>query len=182
MKFQYATQRTILKILDGKNACDILRFHLANRECFERYESQRPENFYTESYQRRILNYEYNMCIKQAVIRFWVYEKSDLNHVIGTVCLRNIVRTIYQSCEVGYKFDQRFWHHGYAAEALQKCINIVFEDLELHRITAHVMPENNASIKLLRNVGFEYEGVARQSALIRGVWEDHAIYSIIRPW
>ena len=65
MKFSYETDRLILKILDGSNANDILRFYLANRELFELCEAARPENFYTEAYQRRILNHEFQMCIKQ---------------------------------------------------------------------------------------------------------------------
>lgn len=179
MKFSYETNRLILKVLDGTHAEDVLRFYLSNCEIFERYEAARPDDFYTEAYQRRVLNYEYNMCIKQAGVRFWVYEKTDPAHVIGTVCFRDIVRMVYQSCEIGYKFDEYFWHRGYACEALCKCIQIAFDELHLHRITAHIMPDNTASIRLVERVGFEREGIARESAFIRGVWEDHVVYSIL---
>lgn len=181
MKFIYETDRLILKILDGTYASEVLRFYLANREIFERNEAQRPYNFYTEKYQRRVLNHEFNMCIKQIGIRFWIFEKTDPSHVIGTVCFRDIVRHIYQSCEIGYKFDSRFWHCGYAYETLKKCIEIAFYDLELHRITAHIMPDNAPSIQLVERVGFKQEGISRQSALIQGVWEDHMVYSILHP-
>ncbi len=181
MKFYYETDRLILKILDGANADDILRFYLSNRELFELCEATRPENFYTEDYQRRVLNHEFQMCVKQSGVRFWIYKKTDPAHVIGTVCFRNIVRHIYQSCEIGYKFDPHSWHHGYASEALHKCIAIAFYEMNLHRLTAHIMPNNTSSIRLVERVGFEFEGIARKSALIRGVWEDHAIYSMIRP-
>jgi len=181
MKFSYDTDRLTLKILNGSNANDILRFYLANREFFECCEALRPENFYTEEFQRRVLNHEYQMCIKQTGVRFWVYKKTDPAHVIGTVCFRNIIRHVYQSCEVGYKFDSLSWHHGYASEALCKCIDIAFYEMNLHRITAHIMPDNLASIRLAERTGFNFEGIARKSALIRGVWEDHVIYSIIRP-
>lgn len=181
MNFSYETNRLILKILDGNHAEDVLRFYLSNCEIFERYEAARPENFYTESYQRRVLNYEYNMSVRQTGVRFWVYEKTDPAHVIGTVCFRDITRMVYQSCEIGYKFDEYFWHKGYASEALRKCVQIAFDDLQLHRITAHIMPENISSIRLVERVGFQREGIARESALIRGVWEDHIVYSIIHP-
>lgn len=181
MKFYYETDRLFLKVLDGTNAPDILRFYLSNRLLFEQYEAQRPENFYTEDYQRRVLNHEFHMCIRQTGIRFWIYEKTDPDHVIGTVCFRNIIRHVYQSCEIGYKFDPHSRHHGYAQEAVSKCIEIAFYELNLHRITAHIMPENTASIRLAERIGFQKEGVARKSALIRGVWEDHIIYSILHP-
>lgn len=181
MKFSYDTDRLTLKILNGSNASDILRFYLVNRDLFERCEALRPDNFYTEDFQRRVLNHEFQMCIKQTGVRFWIYKKTDPAHVIGTVCFRNIMRHVYQSCEVGYKFDPQSWHHGYAAEALCKCIDIAFYEMNLHRITAHIMPDNLASIRLAERTGFEFEGIARKSALIHGVWEDHVIYSIIRP-
>lgn len=181
MKFTYETDRLILKVLDGNHASDVLRFYLANRELFERSEAARPDNFYTEAFQRRILNHEFNMCVRQSGIRFWVYQKSDPEHVIGTVCLRNITRHVYQSCETGYKFDQLSWHHGYALEALCKCIQIAFYELNLHRITAYIMPDNAASIRLVQRAGFELEGIARKNAMVQGVWEDHAVYSIICP-
>ena len=181
MKFFYETDRLYLKILDGSSAADVLRFFLLNREVFERSEALLPDNFYTVKFQRRTLEYEYNMCIKQTGIRFWVYEKTDPAHIIGTVCFRNIMRHVYQSCEIGYKFDQKYWHHGYAYEALSKCIYIAFYELNLHRIAAYIMPDNTASIRLAERAGFEREGMARKNALIRGVWEDHMVYSLIRP-
>ena len=181
MKFSYETNRLLLKILDGSNANDVLRFYLTNREPFEQCEALRPENFYTEDYQRRVLNHEFNMCIKKAGIRFWIYKKTDPLHVIGTVCFRNIMRHVYQSCEIGYKLYELSWHQGYASEAVEKCIDIAFYELNLHRICAHIMPGNLASIRLAERIGFEREGVARKSAMVRGVWEDHVVYSILHP-
>lgn len=181
MKFSYETDRLLLKILDGGNAMDVLRFYDSNRDIFEQYEATRPENFYTPAYQRRVLNYEFNTFVKQTAMRFWIYEKNDPAHVIGTVCFRNIVRAFYQRCEVGYKLDQRFWHHGYAMEALLKCIWLAFYELNLHRISAYIMPDNHPSIRLAERAGFEYEGMAKGYALVRGIWEDHLVYSILHP-
>ncbi len=181
MNFSYETDRLILKILDGSSASDILRFYASNRRVFEQCEALRPDNFYTESFQRQVLNQEFNMCIRQTGIRFWVYKKTDPDHVIGTVCFRNILRHVYQSCETGYKFDQLSWHHGYALEALRKSVQIAFYDLNLHRITAYIMPDNTPSIRLAERAGFKLEGIARKSAMVCGIWEDHAVYSIIRP-
>lgn len=181
MKFSYETDRLLLKILDGSNANDVLRFYDSNREIFEQYEAMRPSNFYTLAYQRRVLNYEFNSFIKQTAMRFWIYEKTDPMHVIGTVCFGNIVRAVYQRCEVGYKLDHRFWHRGYAEEALFKCILIAFYELNLHRISAYIMPNNHPSIRLVERVGFEHEGIAKGYALVRGTWEDHLVYSILHP-
>lgn len=181
MEFNYKTERLSLQVLNGSYASDVLYFYKENREIFEQYEAKRVHNFYTEDYQRRVLEFELNLCLNQSSVRFWVFTKTDPSRIIGTVCFRNITRGIYQCCETGYKFDERYWHQGYAAEALTEGIRIVFQELELHRIVAKIMPDNAASIRLIERLGFEWEGIARQCAMIRGKWEDHVIYSLIAP-
>lgn len=181
MRFMFETERLLLRVLNGKHADETLRFYLSNREIFEQYEAVRPDSFYTLDHQKNVLNYEYNLCVKQASVRFWIYKKTDPAHIIGTVCFRDIVRTIYQCCEIGYKFDKRSWHHGYAFEALCRCLETAFYDLNLHRITAHIMPENTASIHLVERAGFQREGIAKEYALLRGAWQDHVVYSMLHP-
>ena len=179
INFQHETERLFLRVINSMAAPEVLRFYNDNREVFERYEAQRVANFYTLEYMQRVLDFEYNLCVKMSSIRFWVFPKMEPTHIIGTVCLRNITHYPYHSCEIGYKFDEGFWHQGYATEAIQKTILIAFHDMEIHRITAHIMPENIASLRLVERLGFEREGIARQSALIRGTWEDHVVYSIL---
>lgn len=180
MYLEYETERLLLKVLRADDAKDVLQFYLDNQNLFEKYEPDRPENFYTISHQKAILLYEYNTTIKLTAVRFYVYRKEQPNQIIGTVGFRNMTRSIFQSCEVGYKFDEKYQRHGYASEALQMGISIMFEDQKLHRIEANVMPENASSVHLLESLGFLPEGICRQSILIRGKWEDHIRYSLIR--
>lgn len=180
MNLIYETDRLILKVLRPEAAKKVLCFYLDNKELFEKYEAARPENFYTIKYQKSLLLCEYNLAVRLSAVRFYVFLKEEPEQIIGTICFRNIVHSIYETCETGYKFDSRFWHQGYAAEALTAGISIMFEDLNLHRIEACVMPENSASIHLLENLHFEREGTLRQNACINGKWEDHYIYSLIR--
>lgn len=180
MNLIYETDRLILKVLKADEAKEVLRFYLANKELFEMYEPERPDNFYTIEHQKALLICEYNLTIKLSAVRFYVYRKEQPNEIIGTICFRNITRSIYQSCEVGYKFDERYQHQGYAFESLFTGISIMFDDLKLHRIEANVMPANTASIHLLESLGFTAEGTARSCAMIRGKWEDHLRYSLIQ--
>lgn len=180
MNLTYETDRLILKVLKADAAEDVLQFYLDNQELFEKYEPERPDNFYTIGHQKALLICEYNLTVKLSAVRFYVYRKEQPQQIIGTVCFRNITRSIYQSCEVGYKFDERYQHQGYAFEALYTGISIMFDDLRLHRIEANVMPVNTASCHLLESLGFTAEGVARGNALIRGKWEDHLRYALIQ--
>lgn len=181
MNLIYETDRLILKVLRPDAAKKVLCFYLDNKELFEKYEAARPENFYTVKYQKSILLCEYNLAVQLSAVRFYVFLKENPDQIIGTVCFRNIAHSIYESCEVGYKFDSRFWHQGYATESLMEGIDIMFGDLKLHRIEACVMPENTPSIRLLESLYFKREGLLRQNARINGKWEDHYLYSLIRP-
>lgn len=179
MKMNYETERLVLKILPDTAASQVLQFYLSNREIFEQYEVERPSNFYTEEFQKLMLHVEYNLSVKQSAVRFWVYEKERLDQVIGTVSLQNVRRGFYQSCELGYKFDQRFWGKGYAKESIAQCILIAFGEMKLHRMEAMVMPENIASQRLLLGLGFVEEGIKRQSVKLHGAWRDHEVYALL---
>ena len=181
MNLIYETDRLILKVLRPEAAKKVLCFYLDNKELFEKYEASRPDNFYTVKYQKSVLLCEYNLTVQLSAVRFYVFLKDDPDRIIGTICFRDITRSIYDSCEVGYKFDERFWHHGYATEALIEGIDIMFGDLGLHRITACVMPGNTPSIHLLESLYFKREGLLRQNARIQGEWADHYLYSLIHP-
>lgn len=182
MDFVYETPRLSLQILGAKKASDVLLFLENGKQIFEKYEPKRPENFYTIDYQKDLLTYEYNLTIRQTAVRFYVFLKDNPSEIIGTVCFRNIKKEPFASCEVGYKFDERFWHQGYAFEALQKGIEIMFFELNLHRIAASVRPDNLPSIRLLEHLGFEWEGCAKQSTLLQGKWEDHLQYALLNEY
>lgn len=179
MDMSYQTERLELKILTDTAAAQVLQFYLDNQEVFEEYETDRPQQFYTEPFQKLLLQSEYNLAIKQASFRFWVFEKGKPSQVIGTVSFHNVRRGFHQSCEMGYKFDQRYWGRGYAKESILKCIWIAFEELKLHRIEAYVLAENTASRKLLEGIGFRLEGIKRQSVKMHGVWRDHELYGLV---
>lgn len=179
MRLHYETDRLYLKILQPDAAPHVLGFYLDNREVFEQYEPARPRHFYTERYQYSLLQGEYNAAIRLSSIRFWVFCKSDPGQIIGTISFHNVQRSIFQCCQVGYKFDQRFWHQGYASEALLQGVKIMFYELKLHRIEAYVMPDNTPSLHLLESLGFEREGLVRDYAQIRGIWEPHYLYALL---
>ncbi|HTK20244.1 MAG TPA: GNAT family N-acetyltransferase [Mucilaginibacter sp.] len=48
-----------------------------------------------------------------------------------------------------------FWNRGYTTEAGEAFIEFGFKELELKRIVAHVQAENEASIHILKKLGFE---------------------------
>lgn len=177
--FQYETERLVLKILTANSSNAVCDFLTRNREVFKKYEPLVPQNYYTPAYQATILNCEMQLTLKEEYVRYYVFLKEKPDQIIGTVCLHNISPRTYSSCEIGYKFDASYWHKGYAREAVAMGASIAFAALGLHRIVAKVMPQNTASIRLLKSLLFEEEGLERESIRIQNVWQDHLRFSLI---
>ena len=70
---------------------------------------------------------------------------------------------------------------GYISEALEKSIELIFSEYNLHRIEAPVMPKNIPSIKVLDKLGFVEEGMTKKMLKVNGEWEDHIRYSLLNP-
>ena len=59
--------------------------------------------------------------------------------------------------EIGFAFHPDFWGEGYANEAALACMNYARDNLQLERIVAITVPSNDASIRLLKTIGMQYE-------------------------
>ena len=67
------------------------------------------------------------------------------------------------------------------SETLIAAIGFVFEELDLHRIMANHLPDNERSARLLARLGFEREGFAKSCLKIDGRWRDHVLTSLLNP-
>lgn len=101
------------------------------------------------------------------------------SYVIGTCSISNIVRSVFQSCHIGYSVACRYEGEGRMKEIVMHTIDHAFNKLKLHRIMADHMPDNERSAGLLKSLGFEREGFAREFLLIDGRWEDHVLNALI---
>jgi [ribosomal protein S5]-alanine N-acetyltransferase len=177
----YETDRLILMSLSKEAAPMVLDFYEENRDIFEPWEPKRSDNFYTLSYQKASLSAEYNQMAEGKLLRYWVFRKDNPDEIIGSVCFQCILGEPYQSCILGYKFALRYHHKGYAYESVQKCIDIIFKEYDIHRIEAYIMPNNAPSIRLIERLHFSYEGLSHSYANINGNWSDHERYAMLNP-
>lgn len=93
----------------------------------------------------------------------------------------NIVRGIFQACNLGYSVDHTRQGQGLMFEVAQAGIAYMFGTQGLHRVMANHMATNLRSEKLLRRLGFEREGYARAYLKIGGQWEDHVLNALVNP-
>jgi len=59
--------------------------------------------------------------------------------------------------EVAYLLDKAYWRQELGTEAAQAIMHYGFEQLHLSRLICMIDPENQASIKVARNIGMTFE-------------------------
>lgn len=182
MKVLVETDRLILKNLDDSGCTQVLNFLNKGRHIFEKYEMAKAPLYYSEVYQKGILSQEYTATLSNRYVRYYVYLKEKPDMIIGTVSCGSITAEPYCCGTIGYKFDEDYWHKGYAREALRVAIEEIFAEIKLHRLIAYVMEDNEPSIRLLEAVGFHCEGVCEKNLRVNGVWRNHRLYALLNPY
>lgn len=136
------------------------------------------------SFRRRVRHYqrEANDDMGYAFLVFLGGSQQSMGRapsVIGGVTLTNVRRGVTQAATLGYWLGQPYVGQGLMYDALRALVPFAFDILRLHRIEAAVMPSNGPSLRLLENMGFQREGVARRYLKIRGNWEDHITHALL---
>lgn len=173
MEKAYETERLLLKVLDKSYAQLVLDYYLRNKSFLEEWEPIKSEEFYTKEYQEEQLDKELSNIENKRSFRLWIFKKGDSSKIIGSVGFSNIVWGAFLSCHLGYKLDKDEINKGYMTEAVQKGIDIMFNEFGLHRIEANIMPKNKPSLRVVEKLGFYNEGLAYKYLKINGKWEDH---------
>lgn len=87
----------------------------------------------------------------------------------------------HDRAEIGYGLrTDTVKRKGYMSEAITAVLDYGFSQMNLHRIEAMASPSNDASIRVLEGNGFVREGLLKQHYFINDVYEDSAIYALIR--
>ena len=76
------------------------------------------------------------------------------------------------SAEIGYVLNRKFWKKGIASEAVTEIIKFGFERLNLNRIEAIYLPENEMSKRLLQRCKMTCEGLSRKALIVKGEYRD----------
>jgi RimJ/RimL family protein N-acetyltransferase len=98
---------------------------------------------------------------------------------IGDCVLRIDLPVIDQQGEIGFVLSPDRWNRGFGTEVARLLVRLGLHGVGLHRVYAHVRPENAASIRVLEKVGMRLEGRLREHRLIRGVWRDSLVYAVL---
>lgn len=107
-----------------------------------------------------------------------VVRRSD-NALVGGVGLHHLEFEDRRG-EIGYWIGRPFRGEGYATEAARALIALAFDRWGLHRVEAGVFPGNVRSVRLLRKLGFRYEGRLRERLRKDGRFYDDLVYARLR--
>jgi [ribosomal protein S5]-alanine N-acetyltransferase len=107
----------------------------------------------------------------------YVFEGAE--RAVGLVNLMNFVAGALQGCDLAYAIDPAHEGTGLMFWAVSQALGYAFEALNLHRIQANHLPDNQRSARLLARLGFQREGYAPRFLLIDGAWRDHVCNALL---
>jgi ribosomal-protein-alanine N-acetyltransferase len=177
-----ATSRLVLHAPDAAMSREVLDFLLRNRAHFAPWDPPMPADFLTVRVQRARLVKSARQFVNGEGFRYWLRLHDDPSRIVGQIHFSSIARGPFHNAMLGYQLDQALERRGLMHEALQAGIAEMFSPhVNLHRLQAAHLPENARSAAVLRRLGFEREGLARNYLFINGAWRDHVVNALVNP-
>ena len=180
------------KLMSLENEKVILR--LANRSDYISWVNLRAKNFSSlacwepDGALKNISYSDFKIRIKWAergfknkeVLSMVILRKPSLE-LVGSITLENIKFGPFYSGSIGYWLGSEYYRQGLMSAALGSVINFAVRNWKITKISAATLPENIASINLLRKFNFSEEGIRKKYLKIKGNWRDHMIFSYLAP-
>ncbi|MDP4093503.1 MAG: GNAT family N-acetyltransferase [Bacillota bacterium] len=108
-----------------------------------------------------------------------VFLKSN-DSFIGFADIEIYIRNSSGGCgEIGYFILPEFWQKGFATEIADKLLEISFNQLNLHRVSARCNSNNLKSEQVMLKTGMINEGECRKARFKDGKWDNEKLYAIL---
>lgn len=103
----------------------------------------------------------------------------DTTELIGDLgCF--VKREDVRQAVIGFTISSSNWRKGYAVEVIPCLLDYLFNDLDMHRVTADCDVENAASYRTLEKLGFRREAHFVESFLLQGIYTSEYHYGLLR--
>ena len=112
----------------------------------------------------------------KAHVGYWVLSESG--ELAGVINISEIVRGSFRSGYLGYYAFAPHNGRGYMTTGLRAVVSRAFRQLRLHRLEANIQPDNEASRRLVKRLGFKLEGFSPRYLKIAGKWRDHERWAV----
>lgn len=80
--------------------------------------------------------------------------------------------------ELGFDLARSHWGKGLMSETLQSVIRFCFERMEFKQIKAHTNLLNHQTIRLLKKLDFNLDGILSNNSFINGEFHDEIFFSL----
>jgi ribosomal-protein-alanine N-acetyltransferase len=173
------TERVRLELPPPSAAPRIVSYIESNKGHLAPWEPPSPRDLFTNAFWERRLQQnrqEYREGKSMRLVMLW--RDAPDGPLVGMANFTQFVRGAFMACTLGYSIDQDAEGKGLMYEALRAAIRHVFDELGMHRVQANYIPTNERSGKLLRRLGFQVEGYARDYLYINGAWRDHILTAL----
>tara|TARA_R110001583_G_scaffold163880_2_gene316345 strand:- start:57 stop:623 length:567 start_codon:yes stop_codon:yes gene_type:complete len=109
----------------------------------------------------------------------YAIENKKTGELIGD-CAIKLDEYDVRIAEIGITISHIEQKKGFAKETLISILNFLFNINDFHRVTETVDAENEASIQLLKSVGFKQEGRFIENIFFKGKWGSEYQYAMLR--
>jgi RimJ/RimL family protein N-acetyltransferase len=111
------------------------------------------------------------------MVSFAIVRRAD-SALVGAIGLH--LAPQHAHAELGYWLGKPYWNQGYASEAAAAVLRYGLTTLGLNRVHASHFTRNPASGRVMQKIGMTYEGCMRQHILKWGIFEDIAVYGMVK--
>lgn len=163
------TERLYLRKMsqnDFDNLCKILQ----DRDVMYAYEHAFSDEEVQEWLDRQLKRYE------DYGFGLWLVVLKDTGEVIGQCGITMQKVNENDVHEIGYLFQKKFWHKGYAIEAAKACKKYAFEKLKVDEVYSIIRDNNFSSQKVAERNGMTVKEVVVKHYF--GMDMPHLVYSI----
>lgn len=174
---QLETDRLILREMTSNDKEDI--FKNFSDKTVTMYFSMKPFTSIQES--EKIIKRAKDLFEQEKGIQWGIVTK-ECHTLIGTCGYETWIKETFRG-EIGYDLRRSFWGKGFMSEALKAVITYGFEKMGLNRIEATTRADNTRSVALLHQLGFQKEGILRETVYWEGTFYDQILFSLLkREW
>ena len=117
---------------------------------------------------------------KESIVKWGIFQKSHSDQLVGIIEAMEFNQKV-NMVTIGYYLAENYWGKGLASDAVNILVKFLFEEVNINRIQAEVMPLNEASKKVLQKNCFLKEGLLRQAKVWSGKGVvDLEIYGLLK--
>ncbi|MDC0864966.1 GNAT family protein [Rickettsiaceae bacterium] len=107
---------------------------------------------------------------------YWAIALKDNNQMIGTAGF-NVMSFQNSRADISYDLNPNYWGKGIMLKSVKGILSFADYALQLVRIQATSIIDNERSIKVLERCGFKREGLMKRYEVVEGEHKDYYMYA-----